>query len=455
MIKKLLPCALIFLCGFSVCAAQSGSSESDLSKIARGMKTMFKKICVFLLLCGSGHAQSTAVSATVQDSNGVPYSFCTVQATLVLVGGAPVPSGPTFGVNQPVPTPVAANCDVNGTFLMGLIENTLIDPAGTVWQFRTNAAGAAPPIGTGPQSFTVGNVSVAGASQDISAALNAAAPRLTTIGVGSISSVFGLTGAVCAAGADGQVLGWAGGTCQWQATGVPVNAQTGATYTVLASDKGKLVTHSNAGAIAVTLPQAIGSFAAPFFFYVCSIGAGTTTITPTVSTINTAASKVLARPSATAWACAMIVSDGTNYRALDMISGGGSGVGTIFGGAILNDTIAAAATSFWSYDSPTADNTEAARATVIAASCTARNLRIQTTNAQPGDGTLVITLRDNTGAADTSLTVTVAAGAAAGIYSDTTNAPALTGGSKYVLKAVNGSPGTVSATVLSISWQCN
>jgi len=89
-----------------------------------------------------------------------------------------------------------------------------------------------------------------------------------------------------------------------------VNAQTGTTYTVVGSDLGKLVTLSNGSAIAVTLPQATGVFAAGFFFYASAIGAGTVTITPTTSTINGGATLVLATG-----ASAFIVSDGTNYTA--------------------------------------------------------------------------------------------------------------------------------------------
>ena len=91
---------------------------------------------------------------------------------------------------------------------------------------------------------------------------------------------------------------------------VAVNAQTGTTYTVLASDFGKLVTHTNGSAIAVTLPQAgtAGSFGAGFYLWAENRGAGTVTITPTTSTIDGAASLALA----TNQGC-MIVSDGTNY----------------------------------------------------------------------------------------------------------------------------------------------
>jgi hypothetical protein len=90
---------------------------------------------------------------------------------------------------------------------------------------------------------------------------------------------------------------------------VAVNAQTGTTYTIASSDSAKLVTLNNAAAIAVTLPQATGSFAAGFSFAAEDLGAGTATITPTTSTINGAASLAIPKN----YGCT-ITSDGTNYQ---------------------------------------------------------------------------------------------------------------------------------------------
>jgi len=89
-----------------------------------------------------------------------------------------------------------------------------------------------------------------------------------------------------------------------------VNAQTGTSYTVVVADYGQLLTLSNPSAIAVTLPQATGSFAT-FNLSLSNKGAGTVTITPTTSTINGAASLALAQ----GWG-AFIVSDGVNYQVL-------------------------------------------------------------------------------------------------------------------------------------------
>jgi hypothetical protein len=104
----------------------------------------------------------------------------------------------------------------------------------------------------------------------------------------------------------------------WAPAGVPTNAQTGTTYTVAATDRASYVTFSNAGAIAVTLPQAgTSGFFSNFVFVACDIGAGTATITPTTSTISftTGAAYTSAASSMalTTGQCAWIYSDNTNY----------------------------------------------------------------------------------------------------------------------------------------------
>lgn len=88
------------------------------------------------------------------------------------------------------------------------------------------------------------------------------------------------------------------------------NAQTGTSYTFLTGDRGKVVTFSNAGAIAVTLPQAGTGFEDGWFVIAKNIGAGDVTVTPTTSTISGAASIVLSLGE-----FAIITSNGTNYEA--------------------------------------------------------------------------------------------------------------------------------------------
>lgn len=90
-----------------------------------------------------------------------------------------------------------------------------------------------------------------------------------------------------------------------------VNAQTGTTYTVVDGDRAKLLTLSNASAVAVTLPQAnaTDTFVSGWFVDVANIGAGSVTITPTTSTINGAASLVIPQGRG-----CRITSDGANYQ---------------------------------------------------------------------------------------------------------------------------------------------
>lgn len=89
-----------------------------------------------------------------------------------------------------------------------------------------------------------------------------------------------------------------------------VNSQTGTTYTVLTGDRGKLVTLSNASSVAVTLPQAGGTFPSGWYAVLRNTGSGTVTVTPTTSTISGAASATLETGE---WM--LVTSDGANYQA--------------------------------------------------------------------------------------------------------------------------------------------
>lgn len=64
------------------------------------------------------------------------------------------------------------------------------------------------------------------------------------------------------------------------------NAQTGTTYTLLASDNGKTVTFNNASAITLTVPSGLG---AEFACKLVQLGAGQLTITASGVTINNVA----------------------------------------------------------------------------------------------------------------------------------------------------------------------
>jgi hypothetical protein len=114
-------------------------------------------------------------------------------------------------------------------------------------------------------------------------------------------------------GTTGQVLSKTSGTdmdftwIEQDDTTLSFNAQTGTTYTLVASDVGKLVTTSNASAVTVTIPPSV--FTAGNQINVQSIGVGLTSFTAgagvtITSTGATAAAPVLrARYSACTIIC--------------------------------------------------------------------------------------------------------------------------------------------------------
>lgn len=120
-------------------------------------------------------------------------------------------------------------------------------------------------------------------------------------GVQSVGTGAGLCGGTIGAGQTGTLA-----NCR------VVNAQSGTSYAIANSDQSKLVTFSNASAIAASIAQAGsgGSFASGWEVEVLNRGAGTVTITPATSTINGAATLTL-----TTGQGAHIFSDGSNYQA--------------------------------------------------------------------------------------------------------------------------------------------
>lgn len=134
----------------------------------------------------------TTVTATITDTNGLPYSNATVQAQLL-------PSGITPSVPPPCNGQTASPCfvsafqqataDVTGTFSMNLASNAVLVPGGTQWQFTINEIGIVPPAGTGPQTCSA-TVTISGALQSISSSFSAC-PALSRIisGTGALTNV--------------------------------------------------------------------------------------------------------------------------------------------------------------------------------------------------------------------------------------------------------------------------
>lgn len=102
---------------------------------------------------------------------------------------------------------------------------------------------------------------------------------------------------------------------------------TGTTHTVVNADYGQVVTPLSGAPTAITLPSAaLGGAFYPFSFWVNVQGLGTTTITPSVGTINGQPNFVLSTNQ-----YAFIYADGTNWQAINIrgstinINGGAAG----------------------------------------------------------------------------------------------------------------------------------
>jgi hypothetical protein len=229
-------------------------------------------------------------------------------------------------------------------------------------------------------------------------------------------------------------------------TGLIVNAQTGTSYTYLTGDYAKLVTHTNASAIAATLPQASATFPANWFMFVQNRGAGALTITPTTSTIDGATTLVLNQNEG-----ALVVSDGTNYfTSRGKATGGVGGIGDVVGPASATDNALArfdTTTGKLIQDSPvTLDNDGAVTVPEIAAPSTPASGKIAVY--AKTDGKLYI--KDDAG------TETDLAGSGSGIGGSTgsTDNAILradgTGGSTAQASAV-----TISDTDGTMQWPAN
>jgi hypothetical protein len=154
-----------------------------------------------LLLPASLRAQTTTVSGTVTDPNGVPYGAgaaitanCQGGCSTVTITSQAQCAAGGFGsapCNVPFPGTVGpTQLSSTGSFSVTLYSNTSINPGGSQWQFTVNISpGVVPPWGTGPQTFSV-LVTVTGATQSITSTLDAAAPALTQ----TFSSGGGVTG---------------------------------------------------------------------------------------------------------------------------------------------------------------------------------------------------------------------------------------------------------------------
>jgi hypothetical protein len=166
------------------------------------MRKLFLAIAAILSMAATAAAQTTLVTGTVKDLNGVAYAGGTIKAQLVLAG-AGVNGTPTVTVtgvqacassgfgSSPCQVPFSGtdgpvNLDSTGSFSMALQSNNLVTPSGTQWLFSVTSQGAPPPLGTGPQACTA-TITITGAAQSVSSNFSAC-PALGNGGGSSFGS---------------------------------------------------------------------------------------------------------------------------------------------------------------------------------------------------------------------------------------------------------------------------
>lgn len=116
----------------------------------------------------------TQVSGQVYDPNGFPYAGANLSARLVST------ATPRVGADL-IDAYATVKLDANGNFSLQLADNATVTPVASTWTFtvETDNSNVPPPLGTGPQAFTVAGITITGAAQDIGANLRAVAPNLT------------------------------------------------------------------------------------------------------------------------------------------------------------------------------------------------------------------------------------------------------------------------------------
>ena len=142
------------------------------------------------LFVAPARAQFTTVTGNIDDPSGIPYAGGTISAQLV-----PGSSGPWRLSGQPYSGIVGSvTLDSTGSFSIRVGDNSLITPGGTQWVFTVRSAGATiqPPLGTGAQTFQTPPITITGATQNITANIDAvpvAALTNITVGSGTVTSI--------------------------------------------------------------------------------------------------------------------------------------------------------------------------------------------------------------------------------------------------------------------------
>lgn len=122
-----------------------------------------------------------------------------------------------------------------------------------------------------------------------------------------------------------------------------------------------------------------------------------------------------------------LMADGTTSTAVQSIN--------LNGQPNTANTGLSGALRYFGFSNNAVSTIESLRRTFLPNACTLKNFYIRTSSTQPASGSHVLTILKN-GVA-TSIVVTIAAGSAAGVFSDTTNSVSFAAGDEISIQAVN------------------
>ena len=132
-----------------------------------------------LCLCASAASAQTitTVTGTILDPQGISFAGGQVTINVVAPSGGVTPFVTATGA--PMLAPQIVSLSATGAFSVGVVANASISPASTTYTIRACPAYISQPIGSGTQNcITATGITIAGASQDVSATLSALATSL-------------------------------------------------------------------------------------------------------------------------------------------------------------------------------------------------------------------------------------------------------------------------------------
>lgn len=247
----------------------------------------------------------TGVASAVQVGSPIPVVITDVNGKVIALGGS---AGITFVAANP------ATCTPGTT---GVVELNVAPytvsycSATNTWTAIGAGGGGSGTVTsiatTGP--ITGGTITATGTIACATCTTSAAALTANQVVLGAGSQAEAVLAAPTPPTSIKDFLCNDGTTSSYCVPGTPIDARTTTTETITSSDRGGIVTFSNASATALTLPAPTSNFGNNFNFGGCNINTGLVTMTPTASTFNGAATGLVPNH----W-CTYPYSDNSNYR---------------------------------------------------------------------------------------------------------------------------------------------